>query len=50
MKEYADGMAVGLVSNYVDGPAVGISLVHEQRLVAMWHTYADGVAVGIVFD
>ena len=43
---YADGLAVGLVSNYADGPAVGIALVHEQRLVAPWHTYADGLAVG----
>ena len=50
MKDYADGLAVGLVSNYADGPAVGIALVHEQRLVATWHTYADGRAVGIVFD
>ena len=50
MKDYADGLAVGLVSNYADGPAVGIALVHEQRLVATWHTYADGLAVGIVFD
>ena len=48
MKDYADGLAVGLVSNYADGPAVGIALVHEQRLVATWHTYADGRAVGIV--
>ena len=50
MKDYADGLAVGLVSNYADGQAVGIALVLEQRLVATWHTYADGLAVGIVFD
>ena len=50
MKDYADGLAVGLVSNYADGQAVGIALVLEQRLVATWHTYADGRAVGIVFD
>ena len=50
MKDYADGLAVGLVSNYADGQAVGITLVVEQRLVTMWHTYADGRAVGIVFD
>ena len=42
MKDYADGLAVGLVSNYADGQAVGIALVLEQRLVATWHTYADG--------
>ena len=50
MKDYADGLAVGLVSNYADGPAVGIALVHEQRLVAPWHPYANGLAVGIGFD
>ena len=50
MKDYADGLAVGLVSTYADGLAVGIALVLEQRLVATWHTYADGRAVGIVFD
>ena len=43
MKDYAEGLAVGLVSNYADGPAVGIALVHEQRLVAPWHPYADGI-------
>ena len=47
MKDYADGLAVGLVSNYADGPAVGIALAHEQRLVGTCHTYADGLAVGI---
>ena len=50
MKEYADSLAVGLVSNYADGSAVGISLVHEQRLVATWHTYADGLVVGLVWN
>ena len=50
MKDYADGLAVGLVSHYADGQAVGIALVLEQLLVATWHTYADGRAVGIVFD
>ena len=50
MKDYADGLAVGLVSNYADGQAVGIALVLEQRLVATWHPYADGLAVGIGFD
>ena len=49
MKDYAEGLAVGLVSNYADGPAVGIALVHEQRLVGTCHTYADGLAVGTVF-
>ena len=44
MKDYADGLAVGLVSNYADGWAVGKALVHEQRLVAMWHPYGRHVA------
>ena len=48
MKDYADGLAVGLVSNYADGQAIGIALGLEQRLVATWHTYADGRGVGIV--
>ena len=35
MKDYADGLAVGLVSNYADGPTIGVDQPRgEQALVS----------------